>query len=352
MAKIVKRKVSVLFLLFVVGVLVYGCATPPVPDLVWPEPPDQPRIKYVTEYRQTGSLKETSLAVGLIAGAEMGQPLKKPNGVYVDTTGKVYISDTARGDVMILDTVSKNGSIIGTKLLGKPIGIAVDDKGRVFVADTDIKKVLVFTDDGKIADDYLKPDEPFQRPSGVAVDIARRQLYVTDTYDHQIRVFDLDTLKQKSVIGTRGKGDGQFNFPSFLVVDANGNLIVSDTQNGRIQILDPDGRFLRRFGEFGDAPGMFARPKGVAVDSEGHIYVVDAAFNNVQIFDEEGRILMAFSSYGTDNGQMILPSGIAIDKDDFIYVVDSWGRRVEVFEYLGDKHKAREAAKAEPAKKK
>lgn len=346
MTKTVNRNINRLFILLVIGVLTYGCAAPPVPDLVWPEPPDQPRIKYVTQYRNTSALKETNVVVGIIAGSEAADPLKKPNGVYVSDAGKVYISDTARGDVMVLDTVSKEGSLLGGRLLGKPIGIAVDDKGRVFVADTDVKKVMVFTSDGKVSNDFVQPNEPFQRPSGVAVDSVRKQLYVAETYTHQIWVFDLETLKQKSVIGWRGKGDGEFNFPSFLTVDKNGNLIVTDTQNGRVQIFDSEGRFLRKFGEFGDAPGMFARPKGVAVDSEGHIYVVDAAFNNIQIFDEEGRILMAFSSYGVGNGEMILPAGIAIDKDDFIYVVDSWGRRVEVFEYLGDKHKAREAAEA------
>lgn len=346
MTKTVKRNISRILILLVIGVLTYGCAAPSLPDMIWPSPPDEPRIKYVREYTDTASLKEKSAAVEILVGSDVPESLKKPNGVFVDATGKVYVTDTARGDVMLLNTVNKQGWVIGGSLLSKPIGVAADDKGRVFVADSDNKKVFVFLSDGKLSGENLKPDEPFKRPSGIAVDNERRQLYVTDTYDHHIRVFDLDTLKQKSVIGWRGKEDGLFNFPSFLAVAPNGNIVVSDTQNGRVQILDPDGRFLRRFGEFGDSPGMFARPKGVAVDSEGHIYVVDAAFNNIQIFDDEGRILMAFSSYGVSRGEMILPSGIAIDKDDYIYVVDSWGRRVEVFEFLGGKHKAREAAKA------
>ncbi|OGQ55188.1 MAG: hypothetical protein A3J24_05335 [Deltaproteobacteria bacterium RIFCSPLOWO2_02_FULL_53_8] len=350
MMKTVKRSISRFFILLVAGILTYGCAAPPLPDLIWPIPPDEPRIKYVKQLTDTESLKEKSAATELLIGSESAEPLKKPNGVFVDSTGKVYVTDTARSEIMKLDTVSKQGAIIGSRLLSKPIGVVADDKGRVFVADSDNKKVWIFTAEGNISDEFLKPDTPFKRPSGIAIDSILKLLYVTDTYDHHIRVFDLETLKQKSIIGWRGREDGLFNYPSFLTVAPNGNIVVSDTQNGRIQIFDSEGRFLRRFGEFGDAPGMFARPKGVAVDSEGHIYVVDAAFNNVQIFDDEGRILMAFSGYGVGRGEMILPAGIAIDKDDYIYVVDSWGRRVEVFEFLGDKHKAREAAKA--AKKK
>lgn len=352
--KTFKGNISRIFITLVIGVLAYGCAgPPPLPDMVWPAPPDPPRVKYVTQYKTTEDLTGRNVALDIVAGQGAVQALKKPNGVYVDVSGRIYVTDTARGDVMMLDTVNKEGSILGGRLLAKPIGVAVDKQGRIFVADSDTKNVAVFDKNGKLLATNIKPDEPFKRPSGIAIDNERDLLYVTDTYDHHVRVFDVNTLKQKRVIGGRGKEEGYFNFPSYLAVGPKGNLVVSDTQNGRVQIFDTDGKFLLRFGEFGDAPGMFGRPKGVAVDSEGHIYVVDAAFNNVQIFNDEGRILMAFSGYGTGRGEIVLPAGIAIDKDDYIYVVDSWGRRVEVFEFLGDKHKQREeAAKAEAEKKK
>ena len=72
-----------------------------------------------------------------------------------------------------------------------------------------------------------------------------------------------------------------------------------DSMNFRVQIFDPDGKFLRVFGKLGDSFGQFARPKGIGVDSEGHVYVVDSAFNNVQIFDETGRLLLFLVGLGT-----------------------------------------------------
>lgn len=349
MKKICSRFLAAL----IIGILVYGCAAPPPPpELYWPFAPDKPRIKYVRAYKTTVDLKQRSAAAELALGTEASDALKKPMGVFVDESGKIYVTDTARSDVMIIDTVSKEGKVIGGRNVSKPIGVVTDSKGRIFVADSDMKKVVVLDKDGKVITDNLLADPPLKRPSGLAVDNKLNRLYVTDTYDHNVKAFDLDTLKQISVIGHRGNGDGQFNFPSHLAIDSKGKLYVSDTQNGRVQVFDSDGKFLFKFGEFGDAPGMFARPKGIAVDSEGHIYVVDSAFNNVQIFDEEGHILMAFSGYGTNRGEMILPAGAAVDKDDFIYVVDSWGRRVEVFEFLGEKHKAREAEAKAKAKDK
>lgn len=341
-----KTKIKKILFTLSIPAILYGCAGAPLPDLYWPEPPDVPRIKYLRDYRGGSDFKASSAAAELILGGEGGSVLKKPMSVHAALDGKIYVTDTAAADVFVWDTVQKTATTLGemgAKLFYKPIGVTTDDKGRIFVTDSQTDKVTVLDKNG-VLEGTLQPQVPFKQPTGIASDIERKKLYVTDTHNHYIVVFDLDTLKFIKTIGKRGKDEGDFNFPSHIGVGPTGRLYVSDTMNGRIQIFDTDGKFIRAFGQFGDSPGMFARPKGVAVDSEGHIYVVDSAFNNVQIFDEEGQILLAFASYGSDRGQMVLPAGIAIDKDDYIYVVDSWNRRIEAFEYLGEKYKARLAA--------
>ncbi|MBI5491782.1 MAG: SMP-30/gluconolactonase/LRE family protein [Deltaproteobacteria bacterium] len=346
------RKTLKTLLTLLIPVLIYGCAAPPLPDLVWPEPPEPPRVKYIRDYRSTADFASTSVATAILLGGEGGSPLRKPMGVFTDNSGKIYVTDTAAADVFILDTVNKKGTTLaglGTKLFYKPIGVTTDAGGRIFVADSQTDKVAVLDPQGQLIS-YLNPDAPFKGPTGIAADSVHKKLYVTDTQTHDIRVFDLESLKQIKTMGKRGREEGEFNYPSHIAVDNKGNLYVVDTMNGRIQIFDSEGKFVKAFGKFGDAPGLFARPKGIGVDSEGHIYVVDAAFNNVQVFDDDGNILLAFSSYGSDRGKMILPAGMAIDKDDYIYVVDSWNRRVEVFEYLGEKHKARQSASKDTKK--
>ncbi len=334
------KNLSKILLIFIIPALFYGCVAAPRPDLVWPEPPDPPRIRYMASYRGTTDFGGSSAASEILLGASEGGVLKKPMGVYVDRDGKVYVTDTAASDIYILDPANKKGTTVGdlgSKFFYKPIGVSTDGKGRIFVADSLTDKVGVLDTDGKLIS-FLSPDDPLKQPTGLAIDKERNKLYVTDTHSHAIKIFDTETLKQTGTIGKRGKEEGNFNFPSHITVDNEGKLYVVDTMNGRVQIFDHEGRFIRAFGQFGDAPGMFARPKGIGVDSEGHIYVVDSAFNNVQIFDNEGRVLLAFASYGSDRGQMILPAGLAVDKDDRVYVVDSWNRRVEVFEFMGDKY--------------
>jgi DNA-binding beta-propeller fold protein YncE len=337
------RTIKTLLALAVVSAFIYGCAAP-LPDLIWPSPPDPPRIKYIKAYRSGTDLDKGSVAAGLLMGAKASIRLQKPMSVYAARDGKLYVTDTANADVLIFDQANKKaGSLraMGVYGLFKPIGFTQDSTGRMFVSDSQTDKVHVLDAEGK-ALSLLEPGTPFKQPTGMAIDEERKRLYVTDTHNHHIEVFDLETLEYVQTIGSRGSEEGEFNYPSHITLDGKGTLYVTDTMNGRVQTFDRQGRFIMAFGQFGDAPGMFARPKGIGVDSEGHIYVVDAAFNNVQIFDEEGRILMDFSGYGSGRGQMILPSGIAIDQDDFIYVIDSWNARVEVFEYLGEKHRQRE----------
>jgi len=340
-----KKSLKILMLL-VIAAMFYGCAAPPLREIVYPPPPDVARIKYVASYRGTGDSGSGSTAASILLGSEATTVLKKPMGVFVDPEGTIFVTDTAANDVFLINQGNKKGTSLGelgSKFLFKPIGVSTDSEGKIYVTDSQTDKVFVLGKTGKLIT-TVTPDDPFQQPTGLIVDRKNNRLYVTDTHTHSIKVFDIETLKQTGTIGKRGREEGSFNFPSHITVDQDGKLYVVDTMNGRVQIFDQDGKFLRAFGEFGDAPGMFARPKGIGVDSEGHIYVVDSAFNNVQIFDQEGRILLAFSGYGSERGQMILPAGLAVDKDDYIYVVDSWNRRVEKYEYLGFKHYKRENA--------
>jgi len=179
-----------------------------------------------------------------------------------------------------------------------------------------------------------------KRPTGLALNPRSSELLVVDTLLSGILRFDLSTLAYKGILSGGGQAAGKLHYPTQVAVAPNGNIVVSDSLNFRVQVFSADGSFLREFGGAGDSPGRFARPRGVAVDSEGHIYVVDALFDNVQVFDEEGRLLLAFGSHGNGPGEFWLPAGIFIDSTDRIYVSDSSNHRVQVFRYLGANRKA------------
>lgn len=59
--------------------------------------------------------------------------------------------------------------------------------------------------------------------------------------------------------------------PTFVALDSDRNVYVTDTMNNRVEIFDADGNFITQFGKHCDGPGCFAHPKGIAVDSDGHV---------------------------------------------------------------------------------
>ena len=78
-----------------------------------------------------------------------------------------------------------------------------------------------------------------------------------------------------SGFGSAGHGDGQFNLPWGLTVDAQGEIYVADWRNDRIQKLDSNGKFIAQWGSSGEGEGQFNRPAAVAVDNDGNMYVAD-----------------------------------------------------------------------------
>ena len=199
------------------------------------------------------------------------------------------------------------------------IGLAIDDTDRLFVTDSGFRRVFVFDASHKFLVSF--GSEKMERPSGVAVDSKNRLVYVTDVLKDNVLVYDLDSFKYIRTIGgppQRPADDspGTFTRPTNVAVGPNGDVYVSDTLNGRIQIFDADGTFLSTFGKPGDGPGDFARPKGIAIDSDGHIWVADADQNRVKVFDRKGHLCAFFGEYGYFPGQFALPSGITIDKNN------------------------------------
>lgn len=323
--------------------LASACASSPkdsrTEQLVYPLPPEEPRILYVTSHRGEGDFRKPSFLDRLF-GKPPDAGLYKPNDVFV-RDGRVYITLAGRQSVIILDLKKESVSYLGESGRGAlklPMGIAVDSDGTVYVADAKLKRVMVYGSDGSVKATIGKKDE-FVNPIGVALNDQLRRVYVADTRAHVVKAYNLDgeSLFQ---FGRAGAKDGEFSFPTYLAVDRRtNNLYVVDTNNFRIQVFDADGRFLRKFGHVGDGPGMFSRPKGIGIDSEGHVYVVDAAFNNFQVFDGVGRILMSVGNLGTRPGSFQLPAGLFVDDQDKVYVVDSVNRRVQVFQYLSERWK-------------
>ena len=302
--------------------LVSGCATapPPTATTFYPDPPETPRIQYVTTLNGQEDLRPTSaFRKFVVGGPRAGAALSRPWDV-AHRPGRLYVIDKGLGGVLIFDLENKAVTALPDPkgLLAEPSGIFIDGDGNKYVADAGREAVLVFDRDDGYLRSYGKEGE--FRPTDVAV--FGDKIYVCDVRDEEVEVLDRKSGRSLGRIGRKGNEPGQFRFPTHLSLSDDGGLFVTDLLNFRVQQFDADGRFVKAIGEWGDFPGAMPRPKGIAVDRDGHLYAADAAFEMIQVFDvESARVLLPFAKFGPIGGSY-LPSGVHIDYDNVGYFAD------------------------------
>lgn len=320
-----------------------GCAVPTqepalptattATPLVWPAPPEQPRIRYlqsVSGPKDWGI--ERSLWRRLVDTLTGGGELQfgRPSAV-AEAGGVLYVADPGAQSLWILDRPRGSSARlmqIDGEALVSPVALALRPDGAVFVSDTVLRKVFLVDRDGTLLRTFAT--QGLERPAALTWDDRAHRLYVLDSLRHRVTVFDGNGALLRH-LGESGAGDGQFNRPTHMTLDVDGSVLINDAMNFRLQWLSQDGHFLGKFGKSGNGSGDFASPKGIAADAAGHYYVVDALFDAVQIFDRQGQLLLAFGGHGTGPGQFTLPRGLFVSADDKIYVADAYNRRVQVF---------------------
>jgi len=301
--------------------------------------PLHPRVEYL---RTVPSVREftkprgfISKLVGWVAGQDDSRPeILRPYGITHDNADRLLVADPGQHGVHIFDFEKRKYQFMRGprgKELDSPIDVACDVDGDVYVSDSMRGRIYVFDPRGRLLRliGGETPDSGLRRPTGMALDEGSRRVFVTDTLRHQVVVFRTDGSLVR-IIGRRGRGPGEFNFPTAVAL-SRGKIYVVDSLNFRIQAFTTEGEFVTAFGQLGYQTGTLNRPKGIAADSDGNLYIVDALFETVQIFDPDGRLLYYFGASGTRPGQFLLPSGISVDRRNLIYVADSQNRRVQVF---------------------
>ncbi|MDA3788886.1 MAG: 6-bladed beta-propeller [Desulfobacula sp.] len=343
-----KKQISLMISLLVIASLfVISCqkhvskgdAYKEVPLIVWPKPPETARIKFISS---VSNPLDFSIRQGIfkkfidyLAGKTI-HSIVSPYGVETDSNHNLYVVDTYLKIVHVFNVEQKEYYAFpkNKTKFSSPIDLAIDNKrGRIFVSDSQQGVVKIFDGKGKKYTGEIGKGV-FERPTGIAINENTSELLVIDTLSSNIFRYNLETLSLIGIFGQSGIKSGKLHYPTNIFVGKDGSIIVSDSLNFRVQVFSSNGTFQRTFGSAGDNPGYFTRPKGVASDSEGNIYVVDNLFDNIQIFDKQNRLLMAFGNHGKNSGEFWMPTGIFIDKNDRIYVADSYNKRIQIFQFL------------------
>lgn len=315
---------------------------------VWPAPPEVPRYRYAGQLQGENNFgpdqqSEASNAqkffrflVGLATKNKQSRQLSRPQNGMVDANGRIYVTDVGNqaifvfdasvGKLSIWENADKNSHFMA------PIGITINSANEILVADSELGRIVKLdlsgNPIGNIGADIL------QRPTGIDIDPETGNIYVADTGEHNIKVFD-QSGAHINTIGERGSELGQFNAPTYLCI-GNGNLYVSDTLNARVQILTKEGEPVSSIGQRGLYIGNFTRPKGITKDSDGNIYIVESFYDHLLIFNAAGEYLLPIGGTGTEVGNFFLPAGIWSDTQDRIFMADMLNGRVFIMQYLGE----------------
>ncbi|MGB8007528.1 MAG: hypothetical protein WCF48_10375 [Terriglobales bacterium] len=261
--------------------------------------------------------------------------LQSPSAVTTDSNHHIFVADSAAHVVHVFDFTHSNYFVLekGRDRFGVPVSLAVDGHNNLYVVDEIAGTVVVYDPAGKFQEHFWtmrRGEASLDSPAGIAIDKTTGHVYICDKQHHMIIMADARG-RPISTIGRRGGGyqSGEFKFPSQLVVE-HGELIVLDTGNTRIQILDTDGKFRREI----DLAYADNRT-GLAVDAQKNIYVSNPILDQIEVFGHSGEQLYTFDLSTITGANFIRPSGLWVDQGYCLYVVDSQSNRIGLFQISG-----------------
>ena len=198
-----------------------------------------------------------------------------PTGIAYLNNGNIAVADSHNNRLQIFTEQGEYLTQIGGEgnldhQCNYPWGLSVDSDGNIIVADAENKLIKIFTPSGqflrKFGEDLLV--EPCHC-------IQRDQYFIVSDYgDHSSKEFNTDS-DFLDKFGNKGEGDGEFDEPRFLSVDKAGHLVVCDSSNDIVQILELSGEFITEFGLMSDRIRAFIGPISTAVLTDGRIVVSD-----------------------------------------------------------------------------
>lgn len=227
-----------------------------------------------------------------------------PAGVAVDVNGYVYVAQSKSREVLHPRISIFNPALIWERDIffdkipaGKgefsPLSIAVSSTGRIYVAGRDYAGLVILDNEGN----YLETISPLDSigkmklekalVSDVEVD-SNDRIYLLSEEMSRVYVYDKDE-KFLFKFGEKGGGPGKLSRPRGMSLDE---------ESGRVFLIDymrhsgcaysmVDGAFLFEFGGFGWSEGWFMFPTDIEVDNFGNVIVSDTFNNRVQVLNLE-----------------------------------------------------------------
>ena len=277
--------------------------------------------------RSNGDVAPSSATISTIMTTGLGWP----QGIALDSSGKLYVADDGPfgggpGSVFIYPagsnanaapTATISGSNTG---LSYPQGIALDSSGKIYVADESAVSVFVYSagSKGNVAPTATisGSDTDLETPEGVALD-SSRNIYVADDGDdscdgtESVYAYSAGSNGNAAPSATISGGNTGLCYPYGIALDASGNIYVADEGAASVFVYPPLGSSTGLLNEApiatisGSNTGL-SGPYGIALDSSGNIYVADLSANSVFAYPALGSStgLLNEAATGTISGPL------------------------------------------------
>ena len=246
---------------------------------------------------------------------------------------EIYVISGTGKNVVIYDNQGRYLHWFSLKSI--PVGLAISDEGDIYVADN--KSITVLNYRGE----YKKRLDLSVIPGHESINIQSlhigkdRRFYIGDNANGRIIILDKEG-KFLYQFGEKGKKAGKIFNISKLATDDE-RVYILDPPLFKVSIFDKKGEFISRFGIISGLSGGFSQPVGLDADGK-RIYVIDLNRMVAIVFDGDGKFLFEFG--GDEFGrQFQWPSDIKVDNDGKIYVADGGNKMVRVFEVVPVKAK-------------
>ena len=218
-----------------------------------------------------------------------------------------------------------------------PCGVCVCMNDSLVVSDLKNHCLRIIASNGKFIDiigSEGKGSGEFEEPCGLAVD-SQKNILVTQRVNPRVQKFTssgkfVQKFGQRSILGS------VFGEPWAIAVSPGGTVYISDWDKSCIHIFQRNGKYLRSLGnEKESTAGSFRLPAGIAVDHQGRLLVTDRENHCIWILQQDGELLGRFGSRGQGPGELYYPYGIAVTKDGTIVVTESGNNRISLFSSSG-----------------
>jgi DNA-binding beta-propeller fold protein YncE len=223
----------------------------------------------------------------------------------------------------------ENGLVLpeGMKM-GAPSSVAFDARGHMLVFNRGPHPLMEFDAHGSFVRAF--GEGMYVRPHGMRLD-SQGNIWTTDVAGHIVMKMSPagEVLLTLGTRGQPGNWDEAANShllyePADIAFAPSGDVLVVQGHGrgeGRVLRFDKTGRFIKSWGGKGTAPGEFDQPHSILVNQQGQILVADRENRRVQLFDLDGRLLKMWKFAG-------LPCGLLLGPDGQVYLATGFSGQI------------------------